>query len=139
MKKNAKSVLRFENYIVKNVVYEYNVDCEEDDDGVQIDFDIDTHFEISPEGKEMLVFLKLIVFDNPVENNYPFKLELEIVGQFSIGLGEENDIRVFKTNALAILFPYARALVSSYTANSNVTPLILPTININKFLAEKNS
>lgn len=30
--------------------------------------------------------------------------------------------------------PYVRALVSSFTANANVTPLILPTVNINKLL-----
>ena len=139
MNDNIKSVLRFEHYIVKKVVYEYNLDCEETEDGVKIDFDIDAHFEVDEDKKEMFTFLELVVFDNPVENNYPFKLELELVGVFSVRMGEEDDINSYKANALAILFPYARALVSSYTANSNITPLILPTININKFLADKEN
>ena len=35
------------------------------------------------------------------------------------------------------MYPYLRALVSTYTANSNVLPLILPAINVNAMLEEK--
>ena len=38
---------------------------------------------------------------------------------------------------VAILYPYARALVSTYTSNANIAPLILPTINVNQFLKNK--
>ena len=33
-------------------------------------------------------------------------------------------------NCLAILFPYLRALISSYTALANVSPILIPAINI---------
>ena len=40
-------------------------------------------------------------------------------------------------NSVAILFPYVRALVSNYTALANVSPLILPPINVIKYMEEK--
>lgn len=49
----------------------------------------------------------------------------------------EGQIENFKPNAVAILFPYVRALISSYTANANVTPLVLPPINVNQLLRNK--
>lgn len=44
-----------------------------------------------------------------------------------------------EVNAVAILFPYIRALVSNFTANANVAPLILPTVNVMKMLTDKNN
>lgn len=139
MKEEVKSVLQFNHYIVKKVEFDYNLECEENEDGVNIDFDIDADFKVNEDATEMVVFLNMVIFDNPIENNYPFKMKLEMVGIFSMKLGEDEDISFYKSNAVAILFPYARALVSSYTANSNVTPLVLPTININKLLQDKRN
>ena len=64
-------------------------------------------------------------------------MEMEVVGFFSISNVSEEQIENFKPNAVAILFPYVRALISSYTANANVTPLILPPINVNQLLRSK--
>lgn len=36
----------------------------------------------------------------------------------------------FYPNSLAILFPYIRAFVSTITLQSNVRPIVLPTINL---------
>lgn len=137
MKENIKSVVRFEDYIVKKVEFAYNFAYKESDEGVAVDFDIDVDFKVNEEKNEMFTGLKLVVFDNPTENNYPFTLKLELVGIFSINTSNKENIENYKTNTLAILFPYARSLVSSYTANANVTPLILPAININKFVEHK--
>ena len=41
------------------------------------------------------------------------------------------------TYAIAILFPYLRAIVSTYTANANVVPVILPAMNINAYMRKK--
>ena len=70
------------------------------------------------------------------KKKYPFSMNLEIVGYFSVS-GENAAIENFKSNAVAILYPYARALVSTYTSNANIAPLILPTINVNQFLKNK--
>lgn len=36
----------------------------------------------------------------------------------------------FYNNAIAILFPYVRAFVSTVTLQANINPLILPTLNL---------
>lgn len=36
----------------------------------------------------------------------------------------------FYRNGIAILFPYIRAFVSSITAQANIKPLLLPTLNL---------
>lgn len=42
-----------------------------------------------------------------------------------------NDIpSFFYNNAIAILFPYVRAFVSTVTLQANIHPLVLPTLNL---------
>ena len=48
-------------------------------------------------------------------------------------------IKGFEANAIAILFPYIRAIISTYTANANVAPVIIPPMNINVYLRKKYS
>ena len=48
-------------------------------------------------------------------------------------------IKDFEANAIAILFPYIRAIISTYTANANVAPVIIPPMNINVYLRKKYS
>ena len=79
-----------------------------------------------------------IIFPNAVTQNYPFEMEVVLKGFFSIDSADSNvDISFFKTNAVAILFPYLRAIVSSYTANANIAPVIFPAMNINEYIRTK--
>lgn len=56
---------------------------------------------------------------------------LKIKGAFKAA--ETMDEKIFKTlaqqNGPAILFPFARSIITSYTAQANIPPIILPTIN----------
>lgn len=36
----------------------------------------------------------------------------------------------FYTNAIAIIFPYVRAMVSTLTLQANAAPMVLPTLNL---------
>ena len=74
--------------------------------------------------------------ENSIENNYPFELEIEITGFFTT-TGDAVDR--FKANAIAIMYPYVRAIVSTYTALANIPPLILPAINVNALLEQQNN
>ena len=58
-------------------------------------------------------------------------MNLEMTGFFETENGESDK---FIKNAIAILYPYVRALISTYTANANINPLILPAINVNKLI-----
>ena len=65
--------------------------------------------------------------ENDDYTNAPFRLEVELAGRYDCKDGWNNR---WEPNALAILFPYLRALVSTLTAQSGREPVILPTVNI---------
>lgn len=136
MNEEIKSVLRFENYIVKKVLFEYNLQYN-NEEAIDIKFDVDADYCVKEEDGSMQVTLETYVFNGEDKTKYPFSMEMEVVGFFSISNVSEEQIENFKPNAVAILFPYVRALISSYTANANVTPLILPPINVNQLLRSK--
>lgn len=134
MEKEIKSAFRFENYIVTKVEFENNLEFEEEE--VSISFNIDAEYQMIDEN-HMVTTLDVVVFDNPEEHNYPFKIHVQLAGFFSMKKGSTDDIENFKPNSVSILFPYVRSLITSFTASSNVTPLILPTINVNSYLKHK--
>lgn len=63
-------------------------------------------------------------------------MEVVLKGYFRVK-GIQNDIKLFEKNAIAIMFPYLRAIVSTYTANANVAPVLLPAMNINEYFRKK--
>lgn len=126
-----KSKLIFKKYIVDEINFNYNEKFT--DKSVKIDFDIDKEITYVSE-KEMQVRLIVYLFKN-TEKGYPFKMKVAIRGFFEI---ENNDENInFEPNAISILYPYIRSIVSTYTSSANVMPLILPVINVNKMLQDK--
>lgn len=131
---DIKSTLKFHDYIVEEVSFKANLNKEENEE-YEIDFGIEPHIYYNADKTQMFVNLKTSLFQNE-EENYPFKMIVVLTGYFSVQMKNE-DISKFEANAIAILYPYIRALVSTYTANCNVAPMILPTINVNKMLKKK--
>ncbi len=126
-----KSKLIFKKYIVDEINFNYNEKFI--DKPVKIDFDIDKEIVYISE-KEMQVRLIVYLFNN-TPKEYPYKMKVAIRGFFEI---ENNDENInFEPNAIAILYPYIRSIVSTYTSSANVMPLILPVINVNKMLQDK--
>jgi len=107
------------------------------DEAIEIKFDMDADYHIDIEEGNMQIVLKAYIFNDEERTKYPFSMEIEVVGFFSMSNTSDEQIERFKPNAVAILFPYVRAIVSSYTANANVAPLILPPINVNQLLKSK--
>jgi preprotein translocase subunit SecB len=81
---------------------------------------------------ELIIKLYTKVFGNSEIKNYPFEIEVAITGYFDISENEGNID--FEPNAIAILYPYIRAIISTYTSSANVMPVILPAINVNAVL-----
>lgn len=130
---NKKGLITFVDYKVNKIEFENNEEYGGEE--VDIDFNIGTEIHISEDGEEMVVVLKTNVFEPKEGKVYPFRMYVEIEGYFKSNLEDkEQQITQYGKNAVAILFPYVRALVSTFTANANVTPLILPTINVNRLL-----
>jgi preprotein translocase subunit SecB len=130
---SIRSALRFQNYVVNHVTFKHNPKF--NNESVTIDFNLNRNIVFKSDN-EMAVTLELEVFPAYKEKNYPFNLKTVFTGYFEIDLeGAEMDARKYaETNAIAILFPYMRALVSTFTANANVQPLILPPINVVKLM-----
>ena len=130
--KDIKSSLRFLNYVVDSVEFKNNPNFEGEE--IQLRFEPSVEFDI--EGDELLVFLSVSVFKDAEKYNSPFEMNVRVVGYFKL-YGDGN-IEKYKINAVSVLFPYVRSIITTYTAAANVNPLILPTVNINKMLAEKD-
>lgn len=134
-KKSIVSKLKFENYVVDYVNYKDNKFFTGRSVKINLGADREVVFD---ESNDKIAFVSLIldVFSNAEENDYPFSISLKITGRFMVDSDINGNVKnhFFEKNAVAILFPYARALVTTFTANSNVPPLILPPININNLI-----
>lgn len=133
-----KSVLQFEKYIVEEIHYLANESYTACGDSISLDFDFDTQSYFSEDNKKMEVELCAYIFNNAVKKNYPFEMSVKIKGFFYVEAGNQK-LQDFETNAIAILFPFIRAIISTYTVNTNIVPVILPPMNINAYLREKNN
>ena len=126
------SSLRFINYIVNNVKFKSNK-IQDDKKVWKLNFDIMNSTKVNKERNKMEIMLKLNVFKGQEES--PFNMEVEVSGFFELE-GEDNIAR-YEANAIAIMYPYLRAIVSTYTASANIAPVILPAINVNAMLKRK--
>ena len=83
----------------------------------------------------MKITLIVDIFKDALKNNYPFEMEVSVTGFFEISdnTGKFN----FEPNAIAILYPYVRAIVSNYTINANIGAVVLPAINVNEMLKQE--
>lgn len=126
--------LKFEKYFVNFVEFKKN-DNYINSSAVSIDLNIGSEVEFITENKAN-VKLYLKIFDEESEENIPFSMKVNITGVFVID-NPKTDKFLIEQNAVAILFPYARALITTYTANSNVTPLILQPINVVSYIEHK--
>ena len=131
--KKLESSLQFHNYRVNRVVFESNESFTEGT--VNVDFSINR--EVAIELPNASVTLSIDVFKDAKEKNYPFSMSLSITGYFTIeGESEETAQKLAEMNTVAILYPYIRSIVTTYTAQANVSPLILPTINVIRMFEE---
>ena len=131
-----ESTLKFKNYIVNEAVFKTNFDYSGRQD-IPIDFDINSSNKV--EENNFILGLGIVVFPNAKENDYPFTLKVELSGLFEVesGVDDKTKDNFIERNAIAILFPYLRAILSVYSSNSNVGTIVLPPINVVKYLEEK--
>lgn len=63
------------------------------------------------------------------QDNLPFEAELLLSGKFKCDESVDAD-KAMKVNAVAILYPYVRSTFSLMTTLGNISPVVLPTINL---------
>ena len=133
MEQKYESILRFNKYIVNEINFKNNDKFKQSTERISIDFRI--YKEIVKNNNNMEVKLTTKIFTDAEKNNYPFEMEVILTGYFT-EVDNENNVN-FEPNAIAILYPYVRAIVSTYTASANVNSLILPAINVNKLVEDQ--
>ena len=111
-----------------------------------LDFDVDAKFDYAENDVENTcqVTLKATFFKTLAERgeDYPFNLDLTMVGYFSSQhseLGYDKFKTLVEKNGVAILFPYLRSIVCDASKMANISPILLPSMNIAKFIEDKQS
>jgi len=127
---NNTSIFQFKKYLVENI--DFKIKNISNHQRIKFDFDINKEVEYNNNSMNLLVFVD--IFKNEI--NAPFELSLAIRGIFEFSEKIE-DKEIFEKNAMAILFPYIRNIITNITSMSGFPPLIIPTLNINKFYENK--
>ena len=140
MYKESISKLKFENYLVKEVNFNINSSFE-NNDKLDLDIDFNQELEIDYGQKKAVIVLECNLFRDAIKNNYPFELNISMMGffEFSSELKEDEITNMLEVNGTAILFPYLRSIITTITSSMGIQPIILPNMNIVKMIKEKNN
>ena len=125
----AKSCLSLENYVVKTMKFSINEN---------FDFGTDATITLNPEFTRNInkidddtVLVNLIFCIDNKNADMPFDMEVNIEGIFRLENWEQPEmLPLIRSNSVAILFPYLRSVVTMITANANISPYVLPVMNI---------
>lgn len=129
-----KSSLIFKGYRVKKIDFTIN-DNLKDPIEVKLDFNIKKEVNVDYDNNKAQIILTTLVFEEAEKKQYPFSLKVIVEGQFEFENCNKKQMEAFSNlNAVAILFPYIRAIITNITSAANVNPLILPSINIIKLI-----
>ena len=69
-----------------------------------------------------------------VEREDEYTAEVQVTGYCSIDENNKDKEVILKKNVVAILFPYVRSELTLITAQPEMTPIVLPAVNINAMI-----
>jgi preprotein translocase subunit SecB len=140
MDNSSDCVLKFNKYEVNKILFVKNVKFRKEEfNGLDLNIDTNINYPKDAEDNSFTVNLKIEIGKDAENNNYPFNIVVEITGFFELDKSELDKMKQFaEINAVSILFPYARALITTITANANIPPVVLPPMNIAGIMANKN-
>jgi len=127
-----KSILSFKQYDVIETIYKYDPSNKLESENVSPELSLKIQYQ--DQERETAVLLFSIELGDPQLKDNSFYIKVVISGMFSIRadgeLSKEDIDHMYKKNALAILYPYIRSLVSDLSSKGSETPIILPPINV---------
>lgn len=138
MKKEVFSKINFEKYLIQKTIFEINDEYKSTNQQLELDLEINNEIEIDEENSIALIKINCLVFKDSKKNNFPFTLEVSIVGFFEYETKSsiEEIFDLLEINGSSILFPYLRSYITTITSNAGIPPLIIPTLNIVELLKE---
>lgn len=120
-----KSQLNFINFVVPKFLFE-KLSIEKEDDS----FEIKPQAVINREKGQFHINIDIEINDS--ENS--FLLKMFAVGIFEFEVEKEEYLLNFMSiNGPAIIFPYIRSFISSFTSLSGFDTITLPTLNLSGF------
>jgi len=86
-------------------------------------------------------YTQLIVeIENSEEHPFPVNICVDVTGFFEITALPESQIDSFlKEQAVQIIFPYVRSMISSAMSAAMMPPLIIPIIDVRKVFQDEDS
>jgi preprotein translocase subunit SecB len=132
-----KSSLSFDGYAVDEISFKINHSFNANN-GKEICLNPVLSKEVLENRKNQSKYIVKLSFEisHKTTSDSPFELKVALSGHFTLG-GEEKNKALIQENAVAILFPYLRSIISIVTLNANISPLLLPAMNVAEML--KNS
>lgn len=125
----VESALRFTGYIVEKMLLSVNTDCfERDEQEISLDPNFTRRIE-KINDNEYFLYLGVSIGSQDVEKKMPFAANVVVRGKFYL-TGIEDHIKHIKVNAVAVLFPYLRATLSSLMSLANIEPFFIPLVNL---------
>lgn len=141
------AILQFRNYHVIESHYKFNPYTRENENEDEADNrilpKIFYKLETNPNSIEEAIIYLGIELGDPTVNSPNFYVKVRIAGFFEIvqntrEMTEEEILGFYKVNAIAILFPYLRGIVSDISSKGSEGPIILPTMNIVSMIEENH-
>ena len=107
------------------------------DDTLQLQAPEQLHIEIDPQGSVLDVERHLLILrmnTRVYSDKEEVDIKVSMVAHFEYRSTQKDELDGYIAyNAPAIIFPYVRAYISSLTGLSGISPIILPTLNMEKF------
>ncbi|NSM92016.1 protein-export chaperone SecB [Enterococcus faecalis] len=136
--------IAFKEYYLDKITYKENENYnQESDNPLKISTNFNSDILFSKDNVLVSIEAELGDFD---DEDCPFKLEVSLNGYFkyTVDKDDSKDVEQLKQlvtqNALAILYPYLRNVVSDVTLKSNRFPAyILPVMNIAELMKKNDS
>ncbi|MDA3931901.1 MAG: protein-export chaperone SecB [Tenericutes bacterium] len=89
--------------------------------------------------KENVFFSSLILqVTSTKEEPFPIDIHIDFKGIFEFSPGDNQDdiLHFLKTEAVTILFPYLRTMLTSLTTTAMLPPIILPVMDVSKLFPD---
>jgi preprotein translocase subunit SecB len=131
--------ITFEDYVVTEATYIKNLNYDFEGES---SLDSDLRCKISIEDNLNAEVRLECTIGSMVEGNSPFQVKATLMGMFTYNEEESDEIKfenLLSPNAIAILFPYLRTVISNLTSMSNDFPTLnLPVMNIAKMMEDND-
>ena len=126
VKDNAKSVLQLEKMAFENIQFARDTASS----AQNVDYNMEFTREVSA-GEDGNHFLVKLTANLKSKESETIRIKITLVGYFICCCEDEAlKMKLINYNSIAILFPYIRSQISLITAQPDLTPVVLPPVNI---------